>query len=86
MANKEYSGTIRHEREVILRGTPVVAEFYFYPGYPATEDEPGAYDEIEIDKVFVDEIDVLHLMSASAVSELEAELYKIYDEREEGSA
>lgn len=84
MANKEYSETFRHEREIVLRGTPVVAEFYFYPGYPPSADEPGAYDEIELDKVLVDEIDVLHLMSASAVSELEAELYKIYDEREEG--
>jgi len=82
LANKEYSESFRHQREVMLRGTPVIAEFYFYKGHPATEDEPEAYDEIELDKVLVDEIDVIHLMSASAVSELEAELYKIYDERD----
>lgn len=82
MANKEYSESFRHEREIVLRGTPVVAEFYFYPGYPATEFEPGAYDEIELDRVTVDDINILNLMSSRAVSELEAELYKIYDERE----
>lgn len=84
MANDKYFSTFQH-REVILKGVPVIVEFYFHTAIASTEWEEGVPEEIEIDRVMVDDINIINLMGSYTLEELEAELWKLYDKRGEGN-
>jgi len=69
-------------RRITVYGVPVDVEFTSSRGYAATEWEPACDDEICIDAVFVDEIDILHLMGEKALEEVAKELWKLFDNRD----
>jgi hypothetical protein len=73
----------RFTRNVVVKGIPLEVEFEYYEGFPATLDEPEAPDEIFIEAVFVDGIDIYHLMGKKGLAEVEKELWKILDNKED---
>jgi hypothetical protein len=73
----------RFTRNVVVKGIPLEVEFEYYEGFPATLDEPEAPDEIFIEAVFVDDINIYHLMGKKGLAEVERELWKMLDNKED---
>jgi hypothetical protein len=73
----------RYTRNVVVKGIPLEVEFEYYEGFPATLDEPEAPDEIFIEAVFVDDFDIVRLMGKKGLEEVEKELWKILDNKED---
>lgn len=69
-------------REIVVEGCPLTVEFAFYKGYEATREDPGMDDEIVVYSVFVDELEVTHLLGSKGFEKIERELYRIYEESE----
>lgn len=70
------------DREIVLKGVPMSVWFWFYPPYDATREDPGFDGEIEIDSVWMDDYNVINLMGSRAMLEIEAELWKLLDDKE----
>lgn len=70
-------------RDITVEGVPLTVEFEFYKGYEDTEFEPGQSDHIDICCVFVDEIEVTHLLGQQGLDKIEKELWRVYDNKEE---
>ncbi len=52
----------------------VEVHFWFSAGYPATMDEPGAFDEYEIEHCYFKGVDIAELLSESACQAIEEQL------------
>jgi hypothetical protein len=70
-------------RRINLRGLELDVEFRFYQGIPATKDEPESPEELMIEAVFLDEYDIMHIIGNKTFLEIEKEIYKLYDDKED---
>jgi hypothetical protein len=77
-ANKQF-----FTRRIVLRGVELEVEFRFYQAIPSTKDEPESPEEVIIEAVFIDEIEISNLLGTKAWAEIEAEVLKLYDSKEE---
>jgi hypothetical protein len=58
-------------------------EFRFYEAIPESSDEPPSPEEIIIEAVFVDDIEISNLLGIKTFNEIEQELLKMYDKKED---
>lgn len=72
-----------HVRTIKSKGVELEVEFRFYQAIPATKDEPESPEELWIESVWLDDFDITHLLGPKAYAEIEAELLKLYDNKEE---
>jgi hypothetical protein len=70
-------------RKIVLRGVELEVEFRFYQAIPSTADEPESPEEVIIEAVYVDDIEISNLIGTKAWDEIEAEILKLYDSKEE---
>jgi hypothetical protein len=70
-------------RKISLRDVELDVEFRFYQAIPATQDEPESQEEVIIEAVYVDEIEISNLLGTKAWAEIEAEVLKLYDNKED---
>lgn len=70
-------------RKIAFRGVELDVEFRFYEAISATKDEPASPEEVIIEAVFVDEIEISNLLGTKAFAEIEQEILKLYDNKEE---
>jgi hypothetical protein len=69
-------------RKILLRNVELEVEFRFYQAIPATADEPESSEEVIIEAVYVDDIEISNLLGTKAWAEIEAEVLKLYDSKE----
>ncbi len=72
----------RFTREIVLKGVTMNVDFSYFKGWPATQDDMGADDELYIEAVYIEEFDCYHLMGSKTLVEIEAALLKILEEGE----
>lgn len=70
MANQKRYESVHRTIDIVFRDVPVTVEYIHHPGWEGTEFEPPEYEWIEIDRVMVDEIDVMGLMGQTSFMEL----------------
>lgn len=69
-------------RDITLNDVKMTVDFYFYPPYPATREDPGFDGEIEIEAIWIDEYNVINLFGERSLEQVEEALWKIYNEVE----
>lgn len=75
--------SIRQKAALTVFGCPVEVEYFYYPGIPATEDEPEVYEEVEVESVWFEEFDIISLCGQRAIGEIEKQIYELIDKQKE---
>ena len=60
--------TIGKDYEIIINGEKVMVDFFFTKGYPASEFDPGCYDEIDIASVKYKGTEVYKLLHKDTIN------------------